>query len=126
MTTGLPSRPVLYGRARELVAIDRLLAAAREGSGGALAVSGDAGIGKSALLAYAGQRAEGLRVLHAVGVEGESRLAYAALHQLLRPLLGQAERLPAPQARALRVAFGLESGNSPDGFLVAVSTLTLL
>jgi DNA-binding NarL/FixJ family response regulator len=126
MTTGLPSRPVLYGRARELVAIDRLLAAARDGRGGALAVSGDPGIGKSALLAYAGQRAEGLRVLHAVGVEGESRLAYAALHQLLRPLLGRAERLPAPQARALRVAFGLEAGASPDGFLVAVAALTLL
>jgi DNA-binding NarL/FixJ family response regulator len=126
MNTGLPSRPVLYGRARELVAIDRLVAAARAGRGGALAVWGEPGIGKSALLAYASQRAEGLRVLHAVGVEGESRLAYAALHQLLRPLLGQAERLPPPQAGALRVAFGLEAGESPDGFLVAVAALTLL
>jgi predicted ATPase len=126
MNLGLPSRPVLYGRADELAVIDRLVVAARAGQGGALALGGEPGVGKSALLAYASQRAEGLRLLHAVGVEAESRLAYATLHQLVRRLLGQADRLPPPQARALRVAIGLEAGEPPDRFLVAVATLTLL
>jgi DNA-binding CsgD family transcriptional regulator/tetratricopeptide (TPR) repeat protein len=121
-----PARPVLYGRAAELAAIDRLVVAARGGRGGALVIRGEPGIGKSALLAYAGQRAVGLRVLHVVGVEGESRLAYAALQQLLHPLLGRAGQLPGPQARALRVAVGLEAGPPPDRFLIAVATLTLL
>ena len=121
-----PGRPVLYGRAAELAAIDRLVVAARAGGGGALVIRGEPGIGKSALLAYAGQRAVGLRVLHVVGVEGESRLAYAALQQLLHPLLGRAGQLPGPQARALRVAVGLEAGPPPDRFLVGMATLTLL
>jgi len=51
MNGGLPSRSVLYGRAGELVVIDRLMAAARAGQGGALVVWGEPGIGKSALLA---------------------------------------------------------------------------
>jgi hypothetical protein len=65
-------------------------------------------------------------VLHAAGVEGESRLAFAALQQLLHPLLGRTDRLPGPQAQALRVAVGLEAGPPPDRFLVAMATLTLL
>ncbi|MFL6187384.1 MAG: AAA family ATPase, partial [Actinomycetes bacterium] len=121
-----PVRPVLYGRAAELAVIDRLVVAARAGRGGALAIRGEPGIGKSALLAYADQRAGGLRVLQAVGVEGESRLAHAALQQLLHPLLGRVGQLPDPQARALGVAVGLEAGPPPDRFLVAMATLTLL
>src|SRR5215211_5454420 len=110
-----PTRPELDGRAAELAVIDRLLAAARAGRGGALAIRGEPGIGKSALLADAGRRAGGLRVLHAAGVEGESRLAFAALQQLLHPLLGRTDRLPGPQAQALRVAVGLEAGRPPTG-----------
>ena len=36
------------------------------------------------------------------------------------------EQLPAPQARALRVAFGEEDGASIEPFLVAVATLSML
>src|SRR5687768_186132 len=97
---------VLHGRSREQAAIDQLLAGASAGEGGTLILRGEPGIGKSALLAYAGERAGDMRVLRAVGVEAEAALAYAGLHQLLRPLLDQIDRLPAPQARALAVAFG--------------------
>lgn len=45
---------MLRGGSAECRAIDRLLAGAREGRGGALVLRGEAGIGKSALLAYAG------------------------------------------------------------------------
>lgn len=66
-----------------------------------------------------------MTVLRAVGIESESHLAFAALHQLLRPVLDHAERLPAPQADALRTAFGLTSGDR-DRFLVSLAVLTLL
>jgi hypothetical protein len=69
-----------------------------------------------------------MRVLQAVGVESEAELAFAALHQLLRPVHQGIERLPAPQAAALRGAFGLTTApaSGPNRFLVAVATLTLL
>src|SRR5262249_60067411 len=69
----------LLGRERECAVIDRVLADAGGGAGGALAVRGEAGIGKSALLDYARQRAAPMVVLSAVGVEAESDLAFAGL-----------------------------------------------
>ena len=79
---------MLHGRGRERAVIGRLLAAARAGEGGVLVVRGEPGIGKSALLADAAQRAVSMRVLRAVGVEAESALAYATLRELLHPVLG--------------------------------------
>ncbi len=126
---------MLHGRAAELATIDRLLEAARAGGGGGLVLRGEPGIGKSALLDAAAARAAdaGMRVLRAVGVEGEASLGYAALHQLLLPALDRLDALPAPQAHALRIAFGLVAAADGDGedtetsaFLVAVATLTLL
>ena len=111
---------MLHGRRRERAAVSRLLASARAGEGGVLVVRGEPGIGKSALLADAAGRAAGMRVLRAVGVEAESALAHATLRELLGPLLGGLERLPEPQARALRVAFGLAAGEAPDRFLVSL------
>ena len=76
----------LIGRRAELAAIERVLDGAREGRSGVLAVRGVAGVGKSALLS-AFACAPGFRVLRAEGVEGEAELAYAGLHQLLRPVM---------------------------------------
>ena len=64
-------------------------------------------------------------MLRTAGVESESPLPYAALHRLLRPVT-DFDRLPAPQARALRVAFGLEDGPTVEPFLVGVATLSVL
>jgi len=94
-------------------------------------VLGEPGAGKSALLqdlASAQQAAAdvaGTRVLRTHGIESESPLPFAALHRLLRPVL-RLERLPDPQARALRVAFGQEEGSSVEPFLVGVATLSAL
>jgi DNA-binding CsgD family transcriptional regulator len=117
---------MLWSRDRELEAMDQLLQAAGTGRGGALLLHGEPGIGKSALLACARQRAHGMRVLNASAAEAEATLAYATLHQLLRPVLHLVGQLPGPQAQALRVALGLELGEAPDRFLVSLATLTLL
>ncbi len=65
-------------------------------------------------------------MLRTQGLEAESPLAFAALHRLLLPVTRLREQLPAPQARALRVAFGEEDGPSIEPFLVAVATLSML
>src|SRR5215468_2821610 len=128
-------RGVLYGRHQECAAVDRLLQAAREGHSGVLVLRGEAGVGKSALLAYAAGRARGMTVLRAAGVEAEVELPFAALHQLLRPLLDRLGHLPAPQAAALQAAFGLApapadrglgGGHMGDRFLLSVGVLSLL
>ncbi len=83
-------------------------------------------MGKSALLEDLVTGALGARVLRTQGLESESPLAFAALHRLLRPLLRLLDRIPVPQARALRVAFGQEEGAAVEPFLVAVATLSML
>ncbi|WP_369355339.1 AAA family ATPase [Streptomyces sp. cg2] len=117
---------MLVGREPERDELGRLLDDARKGSSNTLVLRGPAGIGKSELLADLVQRAEpDVRVLRAVGVEGEVELPFAALHQLLRPLLRYVDRLPEPQAAALRGAFGMATAIA-DPFLVALAVLTLL
>src|SRR6266700_2269711 len=120
----------LYGRRTEQALLDRLLAQVREGRSGALQLLGEAGVGKSALLAHATGQASGMLVLRGGGAEAESELAFATLHQLLRPVLDRLGRLPLPQARALEAALGLEAGDGngqgEDRFLVAAGVLTLL
>jgi DNA-binding CsgD family transcriptional regulator len=117
---------MLYGRDAERSALATLLDAARDSHSGVLVLRGQAGVGKSALLQDTVAQAEGLQVLEARGVESEAELAFAGLHQLLRPVLDQVSGLPEPQARALRAAFGLEEGNGDARFLVSVAVLSLL
>jgi predicted ATPase len=118
--------PRLLGREAECAAIDRLLDDARAGSGGALVVRGEAGIGKSALLGHARQHAGPMLVLSAVGVEAESDLAFAGLHELLRPVSGYLGELPGTQSRALAGALGLAPSAQPDRPLIGAAVLGLL
>ena len=106
---------MLHGRRAECDALERLLADARRSRSGALVIRGEAGVGKSALLGHAAGQADGMAVLRASGVESEAELPFAALHQLLRPVLGLVERLPAPQAVALAGALGLEPPGDGGG-----------
>ena len=89
-------------------------------------VRGEPGIGKTALLRSVVGEASGFTVIRASGVESEMELPFAGLHQLCAPMLGRLGSLAGPQRRALEVAFGLESGDSPDRFLVALAALSLL
>jgi DNA-binding CsgD family transcriptional regulator len=91
-----------------------------------LVIRGEAGAGKSALLEDARERAFGMQVLSGGGIESEAQLPFAALQQLVRPILGCVETLPEPQAGALRGALGLESGGGDDRFLVSLAVLSLL
>ena len=70
---------MLVGRDRECARIERLLECARAGAAGALVVVGEAGIGKTALLDFATERAEGMSVVRAVAVESEAQLESATL-----------------------------------------------
>ncbi len=117
---------MLYGRTAERTAIRALLAGAQHGAGGAVVLRGEPGIGKTALLAEAEQRAVGMRVLRTAGVEPESELGHAAMHRLLLPLLDAVPKLPPAQADALDAVFGRSRARPPDRFLVALATLTLL
>jgi DNA-binding CsgD family transcriptional regulator len=117
---------VLHGRERELDRLDRLLDGARSGRAGALVLLGEPGLGKSALLDEVSDRSAGFRLLATQGLESEAPLAFAALHRLLRPVQDLIALLPAPQAHALRVAFGVDSGSPVEPFLVAVATLSIL
>jgi hypothetical protein len=72
-------------------------------------------------------RSAGMRVLPVTGRESESKLAFAGLHQLLRPVLPAAAWLPGRQARALLGAFGLAADPvAADPLLTWVAVLTLL
>ncbi|MFI9648385.1 AAA family ATPase [Streptomyces sp. NPDC052040] len=115
------------GRDREIDRLTHLLDRAAIGQGSPLVVRGEAGIGKSALLDVVGREAaaRNLLVLRASGVESECRLAYAALHQVLYPLLDRVSGLPTAQRRALRTALGLEDGVT-DVYTVALAALELI
>ena len=94
-----------------------------------LLVTGEAGMGKTVLLADAAGRARsaGMRVLAVTGRESESKLAFAGLHQLLRPVLSSAAALPGRQARALLGALGLAADPvAADPLLTGAAVLTLL
>jgi ATP/maltotriose-dependent transcriptional regulator MalT len=117
---------LLYGRDAERSMIGGLLDGARESRSGVLVIRGEAGVGKSALLEDARERASGMQVLACAGIESESALPFAALHQLLRPALHHLEKVPRPQADALGGALGFAAARGDDRFLVSLAVLTLL
>ena len=116
----------LRGRRRECEALDRLLDSVRAGQSQVLVLRGEAGAGKTALLAYLLERASGFRIAQAAGVESEMELAFAGLHQLCAPFLDRLDRLPGPQRDALSIAFSLRDGDTPDRFAVGLAVLSLL
>ena len=118
----------LVGREEELSRLRGLVASPYTESR-VLLLLGDPGMGKTALLAEAarGARSAGMRVLAAAGRESEQNLAFAGLHQLLRPVLDRVDSLPAVQAKALRGAFAIsEDPVPPDALLTGIAVLTLL
>jgi DNA-binding CsgD family transcriptional regulator len=117
---------MLVGRATECARIERLLAGARLGTSGVLVLSGEPGVGKTALLEHAVARAEGMGVLRARGVEAEAGVPFGGLLALLRPVLGALDAIPGPQAAALRAALALEAGGERDRFAIGAATLSLL
>ncbi len=121
-------RPMV-GRHAEREEIGRLLEAVREGLSGVLVLTGEPGVGKTRLLEYAAEAAVAagdVSVVRLVGVESETRLAYGALHRLLRPFLTRLSVLPQRQRDALNGAFGVAEAVPSDRYLVGLAALTLL
>src|SRR3954454_22001288 len=118
--------PRLLGRSSECHTLDRLVATVRAGQSAVLVLRGEAGVGKSALLASLIERAAGCRIARAAGVESEMELAFAGLHQLCAPMLDRLDHLPGPQRDALTTALGLSSGDAPGRFLGGLAVLSLL
>ncbi len=121
-----PAPPRLFGRTGELEILGQLIASVRSGQSAVLVLRGEPGIGKTELLRYLIAAAAGFTVVRGTGVESEMELAFAGLHQLCAPMLGRLGSLAEPQRRALSVAFGLASGDSPDRFMVALAALSLM
>ncbi|WP_432542636.1 SpoIIE family protein phosphatase [Kineococcus sp. SYSU DK002] len=126
-TTRELAAPRLVGRDEELARLRQLLAAARTG-GRAVLVEGEPGIGKSTLAAALERaaRRDGVRVLRCTGVETGTPTGFAALHELLHPLLGDVAALPPRQRSALLTAFGREDGPAPDRLLIGLAALGLV
>src|SRR3954468_305429 len=117
--------PAFLGRSGERDVLDRLLETARGGQSAVLLIRGEAGIGKTALVRYAARQAAGFQVAEIAGVEAEAELPFAGLHRLCAPMLAKIGALPDPQQTALRVSFGVSSGDAPNRFLVALAALNL-
>jgi len=117
---------MFVGREVERAQIEHLLREAHEGHGCALLVRGEAGVGKTALLEQALEGAAGFRILRALGVESEAELPFAAVHELVAPVVDLIDGLPDPQARAIKAALALEDTENPGRFSAYAATLGLL
>jgi DNA-binding CsgD family transcriptional regulator len=124
-----PASPFLVGRDGELAQIKSAIDGVAQ-RGGTVRLAGNPGVGKSSLL-RAGMElavARGYTPLSLRAAEGEAHLSFAALYQLLRPLLGRIDELPAAHRAALMSAFGLaEPGAASDNrFFIALAALELI
>jgi DNA-binding CsgD family transcriptional regulator len=117
----------VIGRTSEL---DELARVARSvtAAGAAVVIAGEAGIGKTRVVEEFSElaRAEGFRQLRCTGLEGEGHAGFAGLHELLHPVLDEAEGLPERQRQALFTAFGMADGPAPEGLLIGLAVLGLL
>ena len=117
---------MLLGRDHERAQIEWALTQARSGKSATLALVGEPGIGKTALLDHAARSAEGMSVLQARGVQSEAQIPFASLLELLRPALVMLDQLPRPQAVALESALALRPASLQERFAVGAATLGLL
>lgn len=118
----------LVGREEEFGELCGMLGSVHD-RGDAVCISGEPGVGKSALMRAVGERSllDGLRVLQATGVEAESGFAYASLERLLEPLTGPAHGATDRSSDVLRAAFARDRVREPDEvYLVAMAVLDLV
>ena len=92
----------------------------------ACSLRGEPGIGKTALVDYAVERATGHARGRAQGVQSETEVAFGGLLEVTRPLLAPIDELPARQAAALRAALALDIGPPSDRLTVGAATLSRL
>jgi predicted ATPase len=117
---------MLLERDADRARIDALLEHARSGVSGVVIVSGEPGIGKSALLNYGVGKAVDMTILSTTGIEAESELPFSGLAELLRPILDHIGEIPPPQAAALAGALAIGPPVMSDPFAVSAATLSLI
>lgn len=117
---------MLLDRMSECRELEELLDAGRRGRGGALIISGEAGVGKTALLDYALDQSEDYVSVLTAGVETEGHISFSALSDVLRPLLDHVDELPVRQSRAVGGLFGLSEPETFDSMTLCWSVLGLL
>jgi DNA-binding CsgD family transcriptional regulator len=107
---------------------EQLSAFVTAAGGQALVLRGETGVGKSALLDHvAGLAAqEQYEVIRAEGVEAESELPFAGLHQFLYPLLPHLAGLNDGHRAVLDVVFGRSEGKVPSVMSLGIAVLDLL
>ncbi|MGI5135640.1 AAA family ATPase [Streptomyces sp. CA-106110] len=115
----------LLGRDEQLSVLQELMGGLPD-AGGAMALQGAPGVGKSALLRVAAERARtaGWQMLEVAGRSDDT--PFSGLRELLRPVLGTADALPAEQGGILRSALEIGSGPRPETFKVALAALNLV
>jgi DNA-binding NarL/FixJ family response regulator len=122
---GAPHPGPLIGRELQLAALMSVVGGT--GPGGALVLRGEAGIGKSALLAAVARAVPDARILRSCGVESESGLPFAGLHQLLFPVRRVVAGLSPPHRELLDAVTGrADHGAVGDGQEVASAVLELV
>ncbi|WP_189750395.1 helix-turn-helix transcriptional regulator [Streptomyces tendae] len=114
----------MVGRDGEQRVLSAFVAAA---GGRALVLRGETGVGKSALLDHVSDLAQEEHwVIKAVGVEAESDLPLAGLHQFLYPLFPYIEGLDAGHRAAFDAVFGHHEGRPPSVMALGIAVLDLL
>ncbi|MEV5752442.1 AAA family ATPase [Actinoallomurus sp. NPDC052308] len=116
----------LVGRDRELAELAAFLDEAGT-DGAAILLTGDPGVGKTALLDATAELAvaKGMRVIRGSGVEYETDISFASLHQLVVSLSRELGSLPRSMREALEVALGLGAGPAPTPIAVLNAALVL-
>ena len=124
--SGVCAVGVWVGRELELAALDGVLERLEDGEGGALLVSGEAGIGKSRLLVEAGRRAaaRGARVFEGQAGELERDFPFGVFVDALDPYLASLDAsafrtLSDDQRRLLALVFPALAGAQPEGAILA-------
>ncbi|RNG23528.1 helix-turn-helix transcriptional regulator [Streptomyces botrytidirepellens] len=97
-------------------------------AGQALVLRGETGVGKTSLLGHAVALAEqeGHTIIRAAGVEAESELPYAGLHQFLHPLLSEVAQLDGGTRAVFDAVFGWAEGDPPSVMRLGIAVLSLL
>jgi DNA-binding CsgD family transcriptional regulator len=116
----------LHGRDQEIAALKQFLRLSAE-RGGPYRITGEPGLGKTALLNHAAAEASAdgaWQVLRAAGVEYEAEVSFSGLNQLMLPVVDSLPTLPGPQRNVLRTVLGIEAGDPPNQLQTVTALLS--